>query len=167
MIWGINILWFFDIVFSYAKEFSILIIYGHFSIIASYTSVIKNRDSSVSIVMGYWLNHRSSIFVGGKILFSTPQRSDWLWDPPSILPIGYWKALSTGIKRLGCEADQSSPTSPLSYVFIACVIKYRGKFYFLYINYNTSVVDLYQVLVKCNVCAVYILSSYHWCRELG
>jgi hypothetical protein len=40
--------------------------------------------------MGYGLDGRGSIPGRGKEFFSSPQRSDWLWDPSSLLSNGYW-----------------------------------------------------------------------------
>jgi hypothetical protein len=39
--------------------------------------------------MGYWLYDHGSILCKGKILFSSPQRSDRFWSPPSLLSNGY------------------------------------------------------------------------------
>jgi len=41
--------------------------------------------------------------------FSPPPHPDWLWGPTQ--PPLWWilGALSTGVKRPGCEADHSSP----------------------------------------------------------
>jgi hypothetical protein len=54
------------------------------------------RDSSVGVATGR---------PAGVRFFSTPQRQDRLWGPPSLYPVG------TGVKRQGREADTSPPTS--------------------------------------------------------
>jgi hypothetical protein len=48
-----------------------------------------SRDSSVGIATGYRLDGQSSIPGEGKRLFSTSQRVDRLWGPPSLLSDGY------------------------------------------------------------------------------
>jgi hypothetical protein len=49
----------------------------------------RSPDSSVSIVTIYELDGHSSIPGRGKRLFSTPQRPDRFWGPPSLLSNGY------------------------------------------------------------------------------
>jgi hypothetical protein len=54
-------------------------------IIWRYTVWLLNADISVGIAKGYGLDGRGSISGRGKKFFFTPQRPDWLWDPPSLL----------------------------------------------------------------------------------
>jgi hypothetical protein len=49
-----------------------------------------SQDTSDSIATGYGLDGRGSIPGKGKKFFSTPQRPDWLWGPPSLLSNRYW-----------------------------------------------------------------------------
>jgi hypothetical protein len=61
--------------------------YRHQIFVATKYSIIR---TSVSIAMGYWLDGRGLIIGRGKRFFSTPQRPDRLWSPPSLLSNGYW-----------------------------------------------------------------------------
>jgi hypothetical protein len=62
------------------------------------------RDSAVGIACGYWL------LVGSRVFNS--RRPDRLWGSPQH-PIQWVPAtLSPGVKRPGCEADHSPPSSP-------------------------------------------------------
>jgi hypothetical protein len=65
-------------VFSYAFFISINICY-----------MLRSRDSSVGIALGYVLNDRGSIPGGGWEFFSSPPRPERLWGPPSLLSNGY------------------------------------------------------------------------------
>jgi hypothetical protein len=58
---------------------------------AKFQSIKFNLDNSVGIATGYRLDDRSSILERGKILFSSLQRPDRLWGPPSLLSNGYWE----------------------------------------------------------------------------
>jgi hypothetical protein len=50
----------------------------------------QSQDSSVSLIMGYGLGGRISVPGGGKRFFSTSQRADGHWDPPSLMSVsGY------------------------------------------------------------------------------
>jgi hypothetical protein len=49
----------------------------------------RSRDSLVGIVTGYGLDSRCSIPGRGKRIFSTPQRTDRLWGPLSLLSNRY------------------------------------------------------------------------------
>jgi hypothetical protein len=75
--------------------------------------IVGSRDSAVGIATGYGLEDRGvgvRVPVGAKI-FSFPCRPDRSWGP--IHPRFRWEqgTLSSGVKRLGREADHSSPTS--------------------------------------------------------
>jgi hypothetical protein len=52
--------------------------------------ICTNQVSSFGIALGYGLDIRGSILSRGKRFFSTLQGTDRLWDPPSLLSIGYW-----------------------------------------------------------------------------
>jgi hypothetical protein len=71
---------------------------------------------SVRIVAGYGLDGRGSITGRSKKCFSTPQHSDQLWDPPSLLSNGYRGALPGG-KEAGAWSWVSYlvPTSVMVY----------------------------------------------------
>jgi hypothetical protein len=51
---------------------------------------------SVGIVTGYGIDNGCSIPGRGKWFFSSPQRPDRLWDPPSLLSNGYRGFFSRG-----------------------------------------------------------------------
>jgi hypothetical protein len=73
----------------------------------------KSRGSAVGIVTGYGLDDlgvRVRVPVGSRI-FTSPYHPGWLRSPPNLLSNGYRGAPSPGVKRLGCEADHSPPTS--------------------------------------------------------
>jgi hypothetical protein len=102
----------------------------------------RNRDSSVGIATGYRLDGRSSI-PGRDKIFSSPQRPDRLWGPPSLLFNGY-RGSFPGVKQPGPEADHSPPSStevkncgavsPLPHMsswYGAKLIKRRDNFTFL------------------------------------
>jgi hypothetical protein len=55
-----------------------------------------SRDNSVGIAMGYRMDGRGSIPDTGKTLFSSPQRPDRLWGPPSLLSNGYRRFFPVG-----------------------------------------------------------------------
>jgi hypothetical protein len=72
----------------------------------------RSRDSVVGIETGYGL-HDSGVGVRVPVrsrIFSSSQRPDRHWGPLSLLSMGRG-ALSLGVKRQGCEADHSPPTS--------------------------------------------------------
>jgi hypothetical protein len=48
-----------------------------------------SRDSSVGIGTSWGLDDQASFLGKGKIFFCTPQYSDGLWGPPSLLSNGY------------------------------------------------------------------------------
>jgi hypothetical protein len=48
----------------------------------------RDQDSSVGIATSYGQDDLGSI-PGMTRCFSSPQRPDWLWGPPSLLPNGY------------------------------------------------------------------------------
>jgi hypothetical protein len=58
-------------------------------------------------VLGDWGSTAGS----GWEFFSSPQRSDRFWGPPSPLSNGYQGALSLGVKRPGRKVDHSPPSS--------------------------------------------------------
>jgi hypothetical protein len=60
----------------------------------------------IGVAMSYGAGRADSIPGSGKIFFSTPQRPDPLWGPPSLLSNGY-----RGVKQQGREADHSPPSS--------------------------------------------------------
>jgi hypothetical protein len=60
-----------------------------------------SRDSSIGKVTSYGLD-------GGTRFVSSPQGPHLFWGPSSLLSNGY-RVLSTGVKRLGREADHSPP----------------------------------------------------------
>jgi hypothetical protein len=115
---------------------------------------MKNRDSSVGIVLGYRLDDRGSRvrFLGGGlgiILFTTvsgtalgPTQPPIQWVPA---------ALSLEVKRPGREAYHSPPSSAEvmnawnytftpQYVFMAwCLVKHRDDFTFT-LQYFVSVI---------------------------
>jgi hypothetical protein len=66
-------------------------------------------SSSVGIATGNELDSPGSI-PNNVRFFSSPQRPDRLWGPPSLLYSGYRDCLS-GLKRQGREAHHSSPSS--------------------------------------------------------
>jgi hypothetical protein len=55
-----------------------------------YRNFSKSRDSSIGIASGYRLVDQGSIPCRGKIFFSTSERPDRLWGPPSLLYNVYW-----------------------------------------------------------------------------
>jgi hypothetical protein len=54
-----------------------------------------------------WLDGWGSIPCSGKRIFSSPQHSDWLWGPPSLLSNTTYQWLSPGVRLLRWEADNS------------------------------------------------------------
>jgi hypothetical protein len=60
----------------------------------------------------YGLHNWGSIPGKGKrpLSLSPPQRPDRLWGPPNLVSNGYW-GLSSGVKWLQLEADQSLPSN--------------------------------------------------------
>jgi hypothetical protein len=66
------------------------------------------RNSSVGIATGYRLDGRGSIPGRGKGFFSTPQRPDGPTQSRKLWLLG---DISPWVKRLGREADHTSPYS--------------------------------------------------------
>jgi hypothetical protein len=62
-------------------------------------SIYRSRGSSGSIVSDNGLDDRGSIPDKGRGFFFWPLRPDRLWGPPSLLPNGYRRVLSPGVKR--------------------------------------------------------------------
>jgi hypothetical protein len=72
----------------------------------------RSQDSAVGIATGYGLDGRAvgvRVPVGGRF-FSSSRHPDQFWGLYSAYP---WVpgALSSGVKQLGCEADNSPQTS--------------------------------------------------------
>jgi hypothetical protein len=72
-----------------------------------------SRGSVVGIATGYGLDERG---VGFRVpeesrIFSSPRHPDRLWVPLSLISNGYRRPFLPGVKRQGCEADHSPPTS--------------------------------------------------------
>jgi hypothetical protein len=98
-------------------------------ILLIYIAIIsRSLNSSVGIAAGYVLKGPDSIS-GNENCFSSPQRPDQYWGPPSHLSNGY-RGFSSGVKRQGNEADKPpsssaydqeswSCNSTLLYVFMA------------------------------------------------
>jgi hypothetical protein len=62
-------------------------------------------------VIGYELDYQGPIPDKGKGFFSSPQHSNWLWNPTSLLSSSYQEDLSPEVKQLGWEADFTAPSS--------------------------------------------------------
>jgi hypothetical protein len=76
-------------------------------ILSTLDVTIRSRDSSVSIAVGSELDGCGSI-PDSATFVPSPQRSDKLWGPPSLLYSEYrGRALSLGVKQMGHEADHS------------------------------------------------------------
>jgi hypothetical protein len=69
-----------------------------------------SRDSSVGIPKGYGLGGRRSTSGRHKKFFSTSQRPDRIWCPPSLLFL-VTKGYLPGAKWPGCEAEHSPPSN--------------------------------------------------------
>jgi hypothetical protein len=77
--------------------------------------------------MGYGLDGRGSITGRSNRYFSSFQRPDRLWVPPSLLQIS--GALPQGTKRLGLESDHSLylvPRSKMVELFLHYPIRLQG-----------------------------------------
>jgi hypothetical protein len=59
------------------------------------------RESNVGAATGYGLDDRESVPGGGNRVFFTPQLSDRLWGPPSLLSYGYRGLVPGGISGRG------------------------------------------------------------------
>jgi hypothetical protein len=76
-----------------------------------YIILMKNRDSSVDMSTGYGTDSWGSNPSRDKRLFSSPQRSDGLWGPPSFLSNGYCELFPRGMNRPERETDHLPPSS--------------------------------------------------------
>jgi hypothetical protein len=100
-----------------------VIIFRHFEAVFFY-KVRQTRGTVIVLYLcitqltlqatGYGLDNRGVGFrvpVGSRI-FTSPRRPDRLLGPPNLLSNGYrGRAFYPGVKRPGCEADHSPPTS--------------------------------------------------------
>jgi hypothetical protein len=76
-----------------------------------YVLIGEDRDSAVGIATGNGLDGGGvgiRVLVGVR-LFSSPCLPDGSCGPPSLLPKGYLRALSSGVQP-GRETDHSPPT---------------------------------------------------------
>jgi hypothetical protein len=74
--------------------FKILFYNGRFFVFIVYTAKFKrSRNSAVCIVTGCWLDNQGVgvKFLVGSRIFSSPQRPDRIWGPPSFLSKVYRK----------------------------------------------------------------------------
>jgi hypothetical protein len=129
-----------------------------------YTVSCESHGSAVGIATGCGLDDqgvRIRIPAGTRI-FSSPCRPDRLWDLPS-LPCDEYRGFShLGVKRLGREADHSSPTcakvkktwiytSTLPYVFMAQCLSSLPFLTVLFIiwlcQHNNSIDKQYSIIV--------------------
>jgi hypothetical protein len=120
---------------------------------------MKNRDSSVGITLGCWLDDRCSrvLFPAGAGDFSLLHRfQNSSESHPVFCPLGT-RASFPGERRLGREADHSPPsraevknawcyTSTPQYIFMAwCLVKHRNNFTFtLQEKYNPNAVTKFS-----------------------
>jgi hypothetical protein len=76
-------------------------------------SSVDPRDNWSRIATGYRLHNRwfGVPFPEGSTIFSSPRRPRQFWGPPTFLISWYWRFITTGVNRLGREADNSPPTS--------------------------------------------------------
>jgi hypothetical protein len=86
----------------------------------------RNRPSSGSIANRLWVDARGSIPERGKRFFCMPQGPDRLLGPPNLLSSGYGGALSSGVMRLGREADHSPPSSAEVELYLHSQIRLHG-----------------------------------------
>jgi hypothetical protein len=69
---------------------------------------VVNADSILT-TRGAWLSRYSDGLQAGRLmleievrdLFTTPQRADRMWDPPSLLSNGYWGLFTQGSSGQG------------------------------------------------------------------
>jgi hypothetical protein len=105
----------------------------------------------VGIATGYGLDDRGvavRVPVGSRI-FSCPRRPHRFWGPPNLLYNGYRRLFPWGVKRPGCEADHSSPTSaevkkmwiyistpPYAFMAYCLISQTQGQLYLYLICYH-------------------------------
>jgi hypothetical protein len=72
-----------------------------------------SRGSAVDRATAYGLDNqgvRVRVLVGSRI-FTSLYYADQLWGPPNLLSDGYRRLFPQKVKHLGCEANNSPPTS--------------------------------------------------------
>jgi hypothetical protein len=72
--------------------------------------IVPNRYSSFGITTGNGLDVPGSIPDSARF-FSSPQRPDRLWGPPSLVFSGYWESFPLDIRRQGRKPGHSPPSS--------------------------------------------------------
>jgi hypothetical protein len=91
-------------------------------------SLVSINYNSVSTVVD-----RGSILSRGRDFCSSPLRPDPLWNLPSLLLNGYRRVLSHGLKRPGCEGNESPPTSA-DVLMMWYLVKHRIRLHGVVLN---------------------------------